>query len=65
MEIKDLYGKLCKKGIIKEEYKILERKGLTRTLDFPNVLKIEWIKIVLRRIYEKICMVIKWTYQDY
>ena len=39
--------------MLKEENKIVERKGLTRALDFPNVFKTEWIKIVLSRIHDK------------
>ena len=39
MEIKDLYGKLCVDGELKEENKIVEQKGLTCALDFPNVFK--------------------------
>lgn len=41
MEIRDLYGKLCVDGVLKEENKIIERKGLTHALDFPNVFRIE------------------------
>ena len=47
MELRDAYDKLCDNGILKEEYKIVEKKGLTCALDFPSVFKIEWIKIVL------------------
>lgn len=50
MEIKDLYGKLCENGVLKEEYKIVERKGLTYALEFPNIFKTKWIKIFLSRI---------------
>lgn len=52
MEIKDLYGKLCENKILKEEYKIIERKGLTCALDFPNIFKTEWIKILLSIIHD-------------
>ena len=52
MEIKDLYGKVCVDGVLKEENKIVKRKGLTHVLDFPNVFKVEWIKIVLSKIHD-------------
>ena len=52
MEIRDLFVKICVDGVLKEENKILERKGLTHALDFPNVFKIEWIKIVVRKIHD-------------
>ena len=35
-----------------EEFKIVERKGLTCALEFPTIFKIEWIKIVLSRIHD-------------
>ena len=54
IEIKDLYGKLCENGILKEQYKIAERKGLTYAPEFPNIFKIEWIKIFLRRIHHNL-----------
>ena len=51
MEIREAYDRLCKNGVIKEEeFKIVERKGLTHALDFPSIFKIEWIKIVLSQI---------------
>ena len=52
MEIRETFGKLCENGALKDEFKIIERKGLTHALDFPNVFKIEWIKIVLSRIHD-------------
>ena len=52
MEIREAYDKLCENGILKEEFKIVERKGLTRALDFPTVFKTKWIKIVLRSIHD-------------
>ena len=51
MEISREYM-LCENGVLKEEYKIIEKKGLTRALDFPNVFRIEWIRIVLSRIHD-------------
>lgn len=44
------YEKLCDEGILKDKFKIIERKGLTCALDFLRNFKIEWIKVVLRRI---------------
>ena len=52
MEIREAYEKLCENEIFKEEYKIVEMKGLTHALDFPTVFKIEWIRIVLSRIHD-------------
>ena len=52
MEIRYLYIKMCVDGVLKEENKIIEKKGLTHALDFPNVFKMEWIKIVLRKIHD-------------
>ena len=51
MEIREAY-KLCENGVLKEEFKIVEKKGLTRALEFPTVFKIERIKIVLSRIHD-------------
>ena len=39
MEIRHAYEKLCENVALKEEYKIVEKKGLTRALYFPNVFK--------------------------
>ena len=44
LELKEAYGRLCKNGKLKDEYQIVERKGLTCALDFPTVFKTEWIK---------------------
>ena len=52
LELKEAYGKLCKNGKLKDEYQIVERKGLTHALDTPTVFKIEWIKIVLSQIHD-------------
>ena len=51
VEIKDLYSQLCDDGVLREENKIIERKGLTGALNFPNVFKTKWIKIVLSGIH--------------
>ena len=37
---------------MKEEFKIVERKGLTHALEFPMIFKIEWIKIVMRKLHD-------------
>ena len=42
---------MCDNDVLKDKLKVVERKGLTHSLDFPNVFKIEWIKIVLSRIH--------------
>lgn len=52
MEISQAYERLCVEGVLKEEYKIIERKGLTCALGFPTAFKNEWIRIALRRIHD-------------
>ena len=52
MEIREAYKKLCDNGVLKEEYNIVEKKGLTRALDFPMIFKTEWIRLVLSRIHD-------------
>ena len=52
MELRDAYEKLCDNGVLKEAYKIVEKKGLTCALDFPTTFKIEWIKIILSQIHD-------------
>lgn len=52
MEIRDAYKKLCDNGVLREEYKIVERKGLNHALDFPQVFKTEWIQIFLSCIHD-------------
>ena len=39
MEIRELYGKLCENEVLKEKFKVVEKKGLICTLDFPNIFK--------------------------
>ena len=51
MEIRDAYKKLCDNGVLREEYKIVEWKGLNHALDFPEVFKNDWICIVLSCIH--------------
>ena len=52
MEIREEYGRLWENGALKEEYNVVKRKGLTCALDFPNVFKTEWIRILLSRIHD-------------
>ena len=47
LEIREACDRLCENGVLKEEYKIVKRKGLTCALDFPTVFKTKWIRIVL------------------
>ena len=46
------YEKLCDEGILKDEFKIIERKGLSCSLYFSSNFKIECIKVVLSRIHD-------------
>ena len=39
MEIFNTFNKLCDKGILKDEFSIVEKKGLTKALVFPIVFK--------------------------
>ena len=43
---------MCDDGILKDEFQIVKKKGLTSGLVFPTVFKIEWIHIVLSRIHD-------------
>ena len=52
MKIRDAYDRLCENGVLKDEYKIVETKGLTHALEFPTVFKTEWIRLVLSRIHD-------------
>ena len=52
MEIREAYNKLCDNGVLKEEFNIFEKKGLTHALEFPTIFKMEWIKLVLSRIHD-------------
>ena len=51
MEIYNAFHKLCDKGILKDEFSIVEKKGLTNALVFPLVFKTEWVHVVLSRIH--------------
>ena len=52
MELRDAYKKLCDNGVLKDEYKIVEKKGLTRALDFLQLFQIEWIMIMVSQIHD-------------
>ena len=52
MDIREAYNKLCDNSMLKEEFDIVEKKGLTHALYFPTVFKTEWIKLVLSRIHD-------------
>ena len=39
-------------GKLKDEFSIVEKKGLTKALVFPTAFKTEWISIVLSRIHD-------------
>ena len=52
MEIREAYERLCVNEVLKEEYQIVEKKGLTHALYFPIVFKTEWIRIVLSNIHD-------------
>ena len=52
MEIREAYDRLCENGVLKEEYKIIETKGLAHALDFPTMFKTKWIRIVLSWIHD-------------
>lgn len=41
MEIREIYQKLCDNGVLKEENKIIKRKGLTSALEFHHLFKTE------------------------
>ncbi len=42
----------CDKGILKDKFQIVEKKGLTHALEFPTIFKTKWIRIVLSRIHD-------------
>ena len=43
---------MCENGVLRDKNKIVFEKWLTRALAFPNVFKVEWIKIVLIRVHD-------------
>jgi hypothetical protein len=52
LNIFNAFDKLYDNGELKDEFSIVERKGLTKTLVFPIIFKIEWIHIVLSIIHD-------------
>ena len=52
LELQEAYKRLWVNGKLKDEYQIVEHKGLTRALDTPIVFKTKWIKIVLSHIHD-------------
>ena len=52
LEIFNAFDKLCENGKLKDEFSIVEKKGLTKALVFPSAFKTEWICIVLSRIHD-------------
>ena len=52
LEIFNAFDKLCDNGTLKDEFSIVEKKGLTKALVFPSIFKTEWIRIVLSRIHD-------------
>lgn len=52
IEIRDAYIKICVNGFLREEYKIVEQKGLNHALDFPQVFKTKWIRFFLSHIHD-------------
>ena len=53
IEIFNAFDKLCDNGILKDEFFIIEKNGLTRALVFPIIFKTKWIHIVLSRIHDQ------------
>ena len=51
-EIREAYEKLCDEGTLKDQFKTIERKGLTQALEFLRNFRIEWIKVILSRIHD-------------
>lgn len=52
LELREAYNRLCENGALKEEFNIVEKKGLTRALEFTTAFKTEWIKIMLSKIHD-------------
>ena len=52
LDIFNAFDKLCDKGILKDEFSIVEKKGLTNALVFSIIFKTEWIHIVLSQIHD-------------
>ena len=52
LEISNAFDNLCDNDKLKDEYTIVEKKGLTKALAFPTIFKTKLIRIVLRRIHD-------------
>lgn len=39
LELREAYNNLCENGVLKDEFFIVERKGLTHALEFPTIFK--------------------------
>lgn len=52
LEIFNAFDKLCDNGKLKDEFSIVEKKGLTKALVFPTIFKTKWIQIFLSRIHD-------------
>ena len=51
-ELRVDYDELCENGALKNMHKHIVDKGLVHVVDFPYNFKIEWIKVILSRVYE-------------
>lgn len=51
-KLRNAYNRLCENGVLKEENKVVSKKRLTHALAFPKVFKVEWMKILLRRLHD-------------
>lgn len=51
-ELQATYDKLYENGVLIDETKIVFEKGLTYSLAFMKVIKVEWIKMVLSRVHD-------------
>lgn len=52
LEIYNAYDKLCENKILKDDYSIIKRKGLSKALEFLIVFKVEWVCIMLSKIHD-------------
>ena len=51
-EIRGAHERLFNEGTLKDEFKVVERKGLTRALEFPKNFKVELINFFVSRIHD-------------
>ena len=52
LEIFNSFDKICDKGVLKDEFLVVKKKGLTNALVFPIVFETKWIRIVLSQIHD-------------